>query len=83
MPKPLMVDGKCDFRGDPAEFVNYVSITNTKGWFILKGEFNEQYNYHLRPDVGTDMGICATINPIVSMLLGFKRICFKFFSKSL
>ena len=79
MPKPLMVDGKCDFRGDPAEFVNYVSITNTKGWFILKAEFNEHYNYHLRPAVGTDMGICATINPIVRKpemrnLVGLKRL---------
>jgi hypothetical protein len=32
----------------------------------MKAEYNGHYNYHVRPEVGTDMGRCATINPVVS-----------------
>ena len=49
--------------------VVFVFITHfiiiLQGHFILAGTFNEQDNYDLLPSVGTDLGVCTTIRPLV------------------
>ena len=37
-----------------------------QGHFILAASFNESYNFGLFPGIGTDMGLCKTIKPMVS-----------------
>ena len=66
---PSFANGKCKFDVpvDVEDFINEISVTYGKGAFILKGSFQERTNYHLRASTGTDMGICATINPVVSI----------------
>ena len=66
---PSFENGKCKFDVpvDIEDFINEISVTYGKGAFILKGSFQERTNYHLRASTGTDMGICATINPVVSI----------------
>ena len=85
---PSFENGKCKFDVpvDIEDFINEISVTYGKGAFILKGSFQERTNYHLRASTGTDMGICATINPVVSIsprpdCLNFK--CKKAFVQSL
>ena len=65
---PSFENGKCVFDAPVTieDFINKFSVTYGKGFFILKGSFQERANYHIRTSVGTDMGICATINPVVS-----------------
>ena len=65
---PSFENGKCVFEVpvDIEDFINQFSVTYGKGSFILKGSFQGRTNYHLRTSVGTDMGICASINPVVS-----------------
>ena len=64
---PSFENGKCVFEVpvDIEDFINQFSVTYGKGSFILKGSFQGRSNYHLRTSVGTDMGICASINPVV------------------
>ena len=66
---PSFENGKCKFDVpvDIEDFINEISVTYGKGAFILKGSFQGRTNYHLRASTGTDMGICATINPVVSI----------------
>ena len=66
---PSFENGKCVFEVpvDIEDFINQFSVTYGKGSFILKGSFHGRTNYHLRTSVGTDMGICASINPVVSV----------------
>ena len=49
-------------------FLSQFSMILIKGQFILAGLFNDSYNYELYPDIGTDMGLCKTIRPMVSFL---------------
>ena len=69
---PSFENGKCVFEVpvDIEDFINQFSVTYGKGSFILKGSFQGRTNYHLRTSVGTDMGICASINPVVSVQSG-------------
>merc|ERR1711936_1313538 len=64
---PSFENGKCVFDAPVTieDFINKFSVTYGKGFFILKGSFQERANYHLRTSVGTDMGICASINPVI------------------
>ena len=66
---PSFENGKCVFEVpvEIEDFINQFSVTYGKGSFILKGSFLGRSNYHLRTSVGTDMGICASINPVVSL----------------
>ena len=70
---PYMKTGNCvletpqgDRVVDSAEFINHFSVTYWKGYFVLKAEFNGSTNYNIQTRVGTDMGVCTTINPAVS-----------------
>ena len=66
---PSFENGKCVFEVpvDIEDFINQFSVTYGKGSFILKGSFQGRSNYYLRTSVGTDMGYCASINPVVSV----------------
>ena len=48
------------------DFINAMSVLYNKGHFILGAEMEENFNYALYPDVGTEMGMCKTIKPMVS-----------------
>ena len=76
---PSFENGKCKFDVpvDIEDFINEISVTYGKGAFILKGSFQERTNYHLRASTGTDMGICATINPVVSISSRSHRLSFR------
>ena len=77
---PSFENGKCKFDVpvDIEDFINEISVTYGKGAFILKGSFQERTNYHLRASTGTDMGICATINPVVSISFRSRPDCINF-----
>ena len=47
------------------DFINAMSVLYHKGHFILGAEMEENFNFALYPDVGTEMGICKTIKPMV------------------
>ena len=49
------------------DFINAMSVLYNKGHFILGAEMEENFNYALYPDVGTEMGMCKTIKPMVSL----------------
>ena len=76
---PSFENGKCKFDVpvDIEDFINEISVTYGKGAFILKGSFQERTNYHLRASTGTDMGICATINPVASISSRSRPDCIK------
>ena len=70
---PSFENGKCVFEVPVTieDFINQFSVTYGKGAFILKGSFQGRTNYHIRTSVGTDMGICASINPVVSSIMAY------------
>ena len=47
------------------DFINAMSVLYNKGHFILGAEMGENFNYALYPDVGSEMGMCKTIKPMV------------------
>ena len=47
------------------DFINAMSVLYHKGHFILGAEMEDNFNFALYPDVGTEMGICKTIKPMV------------------
>ena len=55
----------CNIEFMIEDFVNLMSVTYTKGHFILGAEFNETSVHDLYPDIGTDTGVCKTIKPSV------------------
>ena len=81
---PSFENGKCVFEVpvDIEDFINQFSVTYGKGSFILKGSFQGRSNYYLRTSVGTDMGYCASINPVVSVEPN-QDLCMYLFPRSL
>ena len=47
------------------DFINAMSVLYHKGHFILGAEMEDNFNFALYPDVGTEMGMCKTIKPMV------------------
>ena len=47
------------------DFINAMSVLYHKGHFILGAEMEGNFNFALYPDVGTEMGMCKTIKPMV------------------
>ena len=39
-----------------------------QGHFILDASFNDINNFDLYPNIGTEVGVCKTINPMVRAL---------------
>ena len=46
---------------------NYCSFLSSQlqGHFILDASFNDNNNFELYPNIGTEVGVCKTINPMV------------------
>ena len=52
-----------DFKAE--DIVNLMSVSYTKGHFIIGAEFNDTSFFEYYPDVGTTTGVCKTIKPMV------------------
>lgn len=64
-PRPAFNGTVCDIKIEVEDYINHMSVQYGKGRFILAAKFNSTYNYELYPDVGTDIGICKTVKPMV------------------
>ena len=64
--KPEYNGSYCVTDIDIGDFINAMSVLYHKGHFILGAEFSEMSQYEMYPDVGTEVGMCRTIKPMVS-----------------